>query len=398
MQIGSVEKEMPVGATQCGRQYGMAPGGSMGPLRLIADDLTGALDTAARFASEEAPIDVIWRPCVSTAAVAVDVGTRELDPATAAQRVAEQVAAFPADDEACHFLKLDSLLRGNAAAEIAAWHATRPFDHLVLAPAFPRQGRVTRGGQQYWRDGESWVPTACDLAADLRAAGFALSLCRPGEKAPSGFSLWDAETDADLSAIADAGRELPGKVLWCGCGGLAGALAPMRGGASGLASPLARPVLGLFGTDHAVTTGQLDACDPHLLVRTDGSADSATGIAARLRGDGIALVRATLPEGLGRSEVARRIEATFAALLARLSPPATLLVAGGETLRAVCLALRADRLELVGQLSPGIPRAILRGGAFDGVDVVSKSGAFGARDALARLLAEVSPSAQGSRS
>lgn len=371
-------------------------------LRMIADDLTGALDSAARFARAGAPIDVVWRLCTPQRSVAIDAGTRELDAASAAARVAAQVAAFPAEPVACDFLKIDSLLRGHAAAEIAAWRATRPFDHLVLAPAFPGQGRRTRGGRQYWRDGEAWVPTRCDLAAELGAAGFLPALCQAGEAAPAGVSLWDAESEADLAAIVAAGRKLAGRVLWCGCGGLAAALAgammPEQHGASARPAPLARPVLGLFGTDHPVTAGQLAACDARLLAWTDASAASAEAIGERLRGDGAALVRAVLPEGLARDVAARRIEESFAALLARLAPPATLLVAGGETLRGVCRALGADRLELTGQISPGIPRSILRGGRFDGVEIVSKSGAFGGRDALARLLAEVSPQEQGIRS
>ena len=65
----------------------------------------------------------------------------------------------------------------------------------------------------------------------------------------------------------------------------------------------------------------------------------------------------------------------------------TLIVAGGETLRATCLALSAEALEVWGQVAPGLPRSVLRGGRWDGVEVISKSGAFG-DDALLRDLLE----------
>ena len=41
----------------------------------------------------------------------------------------------------------------------------------------------------------------------------------------------------------------------------------------------------------------------------------------------------------------------------------------------------------MGQVAPGVPRSILRGGAWDGVAVVSKSGAFGADSLWRDLLA-----------
>lgn len=369
-------------------------------LRLLADDLTGALDSAVPFATPAAPVGVVWRQCVPDGAIAIDVGTRELDAVAAYRRLVRQVAALPSGPGACHFLKLDSLLRGHAVVEIRAWREARPFDHAILAPAFPRQGRVTRGGRQYWRDDETWVPTACDLAAELRAAGFALSLCRPGETAPVGVTLWDADTDADLQAIVAAGRTLEGEVLWCGSGGLASALAGAMLGAPVQSPPLVlpRPVLGLFGTDHPVTAAQLAACGPFVLKLEEGDAISSAEVAGRLAMQGVALVQLALPDGLDRAAAADRIAGTYASLLSRLAAPATLLVSGGETLRAVCLAVGADRLELEGELAPGIPHSILRGGRMDGVSVVSKSGAFGAVDTLKRLLSETPLSARGSSS
>jgi uncharacterized protein YgbK (DUF1537 family) len=368
--------------------------GTPGCLRLIADDLTGALDAAVQFVRPAAPIDVFWRPTAATGSVAIDAGTRELDAETAARSVADQVAAFSARSDACHFVKLDSLLRGHAATEIRAWHEAMAFTHCLVAPAFPLQRRVTRGGHQYYRDGDTWRPTACDLAAELRRAGFAVTLCRPGESAPPGLSLWNAETDADLRAVAAAGRAVAGPVLWCGSGGLAGALGSGRSAAAAQGA-LPRPLLGLFGTDHPVTVGQLAACEAPVLSLSDGGAASATRIERQLAAEGVALAQVALPEGTDRADAARCIDREFAALLGRLASPATLLVSGGETLRAVCVALAADHLELVGQRLPGVPRSTLRGGRFDGVCVVSKSGAFGTDDTLRRLLAPRFTSAPG---
>jgi uncharacterized protein YgbK (DUF1537 family) len=61
-------------------------------------------------------------------------------------------------------------------------------------------------------------------------------------------------------------------------------------------------------------------------------------------------------------------------------------VAGGETLRALCTVLGAEALEVRGRIEPGVPRSVMRGGRWNGVDVVSKSGAFGRPDLWRELL------------
>jgi len=39
--------------------------------------------------------------------------------------------------------------------------------------------------------------------------------------------------------------------------------------------------------------------------------------------------------------------------------------------------LGAQALRVTGRLAPGLPRSVLRGGRWDGVTIISKSGAFG---------------------
>ncbi|NUA98091.1 hypothetical protein GBZ48_02205 [Azospirillum melinis] len=374
---------------------------------LIADDLTGALDTAAQFAAIAGPIPVYWQSLPYPAlpnALAFDSGTREATREEARRRVAAIAAGLPRSPGSLHYAKLDSLLRGHAGAEIAAWIAATAPDHVIVAPAFPYQGRITRGGIQLARgdDPRNWTAAASDLRGDLEREGFTVQPCCPGAAVPAGVSLWDAETDADLDVIAAAGLALNGpllngRVLWCGSSGLAGALARQMGTAAcdPVALRLPRPILGLFGTNHPAMTAQIDACPEHVLALPDGGSTSATVVAQRLDRDGIALATLALPKGLARSDAAQRIEGEFARLVRRLDPPGTLLVAGGETLRGLCLALDADRLDLDGQVWPGVPCSILRGGRFDGVRVISKSGAFGDPALLRRLLALAAPLHQG---
>lgn len=304
-------------------------------LRLLADDLTGALDSAARFVPLTGRLPVLWDAAAKVESAAFDSGTRDLSEDATFGRIEGFATLLDGADIA--FKKIDSLLRGHVALELTA--SRRLFDHCVLAPAFPFQGRITRGGRQLFRSGDTWRDTGVALP-DMR----------------------DAETDADLDAIVAGGRALAGRVLWCGTGGLAGALA------NHLPVPrpaLPRPILALIGSDHPVSRGHIAAVPNHRRA---------------------AVVACDLPAGTDRSAARQQIRATFAARLRQADRPGTLFVTGGETLRDLCIDLGATHLEVDGELEPGVPTSLLCGGPWDGQRIVSKSGAFGDAGFLARLL------------
>ncbi len=321
-------------------------------LRLLADDLTGALDSAARFVPLVGSVPVVWSGPIPAGTVAIDSGTRDLT-AEAALPIVRRLSGALAGGTIA-FKKIDSLLRGHVALELDVCRAG--FDACVLAPAFPFQGRVTRGGQQWLRDGDGWRRIEADLP------------------------LLDAETDADLDAIVaryrareDVARyrARSGNILWVGTAGLAGALTGRRP----VPCPaLAGPVLALIGSDHPVTQGQLVAAGP---------------LHRRLPAPSVPLPAAVtldLPPGTDRTAATAAIATAFAALLASIPPLGTLVVAGGATLRSLCEAIGATGLRVDGEVEPGVPTAILCGGRYDGLRIVSKSGAFGDPGLLVRLL------------
>jgi D-threonate/D-erythronate kinase len=120
---------------------------------LIADDLTGAADSAGAFAARGLDAVVSWGSIDAEASVlSVDADTRQL-PEQAA--VARQVAVLTAHSRPAmrFYKKIDSTLRGNPAAELAAQltafttSTRRPSPFAIVAPAFPTTGRVTLGGR-----------------------------------------------------------------------------------------------------------------------------------------------------------------------------------------------------------------------------------------------------------
>jgi uncharacterized protein YgbK (DUF1537 family) len=358
-------------------------------LRLLADDLTGALDTAAELTALCGPVRVVWDGLVPTdsqpESVALDSGTREAARDVAFARVKALAPALTGARIA--YKKVDSLLRGHAAAELAACLDLGAWHHCIVAPAFPAQGRITRGGRVLVRQSDGdWAPVGKD---DLLTALAAEKLpAQPGSldaPLPSGVTVFDVETEDDLSRLVELGSRASAPVLWCGSGGLARALAGVTRVQP--SATLKGPVLGLFGSDQAATARQLAACGACWIRIAEGSGADAARVARQLDASGVALASLDLPPALSRSEAAQRIEVVMTDLMHRLPRPGTLVAAGGETLRALCRGLGADFLQATGLIAPGIPRSVMGGGAWDGVEVVSKSGAFGTDTVWRDLLA-----------
>jgi uncharacterized protein YgbK (DUF1537 family) len=352
-------------------------------LRLLADDLTGALDTASEFVGLCGPLEVRWAgrlPAIAPKSLAIDSGTREHTRAEAIEIVRGLAPLLRHATIA--YKKIDSLMRGAWAGELAACFRLGIWRHCVVAPAFPYQGRRTQGGRQFARMPDGlWNAASGDIPTELRAEGLVAVQGSPADTLADGISVFDAETDEDLDRVVAAGRSAPGPVIWCGSGGLARALA--RGHNVETSSKLKKPVLGVFGSDQPATAAQLSACEMHW-TKLSGHREEVRTIERRLTKTGVALVSPDLPAEMSRDAAARRIRET----LGSLAPPGTLMVAGGETLKHLCTSLGTQSLLVTGQIAPGLPRSLMQGGVWDGVEIVSKSGAFGPPTLWRDLLVE----------
>ncbi|KAA3628734.1 MAG: Hrp-dependent type III effector protein [Proteobacteria bacterium] len=353
-------------------------------LRLIADDITGALDSAVKFAGPELDIEVSWDLPVGTGSFAYDTETRE---ATARDAFDKVSAALPfLRDADIAFKKIDSLIRGNTAIELAACAQSGAFDNIVIAPAYPALGRVTQGGRQYAIDGVvpgNEVGLRPSLQASLEVLGVNTTVYSPGaESRKQGVYICDADSDADLLAAVAFGRSLPGTTLWCGSGGLAGVLA-----SSGerRAMRIDGPVLVIAGSDSPRVERQLSVLGDErqfesLVVKEEG--DLRDRLAIRLfqgleRGLDTFL-RFAWTGNLPRAKAAAQMS-TFFELMAshRLPKPGALVLCGGETAVRLFRAMGARKVSPRDEVVPGAPVSIIRGGPWSGTVVVTKSGSFG---------------------
>lgn len=352
-----------------------------GPLEtilVVADDLTGALDTAGTFATLRHPVEVPLGPHgLAAGRIAIDTDSRDLDEACAVDRVIDVFGSARQGAHQLRFKKIDSVMRGHPITEGVAAYRAGGFDRALLAPAFPIAGRITHGGQQYVLSGTDREPVGPSLVSALRSHGVMAELL--DEFDPGGgtadFLVADATTPADLSAAAARVRRLPGNTLYVGSAGLAAALS--CAGQQAVAVP---PLdMAISGTAHPVTRRQFEA------VRRAGIKVRALDGGTIHGADGPAFCPAeeTVTEDYARSTILR----SLAALLNEIPAPRNCFVTGGWTLRAVLKEVGAERLRCIGLHTPGVPVCEVIGGRWHGTWVISKSGGFGAPDLVAHLFA-----------
>ncbi len=364
-------------------------------LRLVADDLTGALDSAAQFCGEEGPLPVYLGqfPAGLEGPAALDLACRD-GTMERAKDLNRGASGFLAAGRPT-FKKIDSLLRGHWAGELAALMQTGLFKTCIFAPAFPGQQRFTLDGRQFVeRDGRAYrLPI--EPAKELGKHGLSVALHHASDSpVPSGFDIvvCDARDDADLQRIVMACDEVEEPLLWCGSAGIARAMAtrpPPR------ICDIRGPVLAIVGSHHPVAAEQI-ACvatrRPDLVVRLTGdAARNASAIARCMSSGGACLALFELPAATDPDTAAAAIQDVLRLTLPALERPATLVATGGETLLSICRTLDVNELEVRGEYAPGVPCSVIRGGAWDATRVVSKSGAFGSADFLHRLLSAAGP-------
>lgn len=402
----------------------------MARLAIIADDLTGAADTAAPFARQGLVTMILLSdgPLSDADVLAVSTDTREGSASEAAARTRSAALrlgpALRSDDECWIYKKIDSTLRGHPGVELRALMQALGLERVLAAPAFPAQGRTTVNGRQHV-DGQPLEATP--FAEQVASSDFGRVLSdsplpvvqrisvprlRSGEvdvaSAGAGIIVADAETDADLALVIEAATTA-GIRLLCGSAGLAQALAgtiaiPAEASAPVLPSRPAGPALIVAASRHPATAAQVHHLrDLGLPVVTPTSDlfqfDSVgpTQLIDRLANELAAgrhtvLTTIGLPTApIGAAAVAERLAAVVASLCA-IQEPSGLILTGGAIAAAVSRALEARALWLRGEVEPGVPWGRLIGGMVTGMPVVTKAGGFGHTGTLEAALQVIASS------
>lgn len=120
---------------------------------IIADDLTGANDTALQFKLNRAETNILLskhiqkKQCGTSQAWAISTESRNVSPQEAFEKVKEATELFVQEINPDFFYKkIDSTIRGNIAVEIVSILEVLGWDAAIVMPAFPQEGRTTVGG------------------------------------------------------------------------------------------------------------------------------------------------------------------------------------------------------------------------------------------------------------
>lgn len=390
-------------------------------IAIVADDLTGAMDSGAQLARAGYRTVVAFHgselpPAQNLDAVSADTDSRELDPKSAAERVRETVRRLK--DARILYKKLDSTLRGPFAAELEAALGESGRSVCIIAPAFPSTGRTTRGGMQLLH-GESLHDTrlANDPVTPVREASIPDLLFAEGLKDLATLDIgdledpeqvrkalddhrWivaDATEDAHLKLLVESVPD-PSRVLWAGSAGLVVALGGVYPGPGNEMPPAEKPAFGarvvtVVGSTNPTVRGQLQRLDkktsavsvplrPDRLVDGGGEVEAAleTCRVALEKGSSVALYSTN--EEILAGETGRIVEA-LAEVVVGLSDEGlfeALVLTGGDTTVHVARSLRARGILLEGEIEPGVPLGTLIGD--NPYRVITKAGGFGEPETL----------------
>ena len=350
---------------------------------IVADDLTGACDSAVAFAASGRPVRVILdvssfessqfrQADGQRAAWAFTTESRCLPLEQARERVSSRIATLrPTLPRSILFQKVDSAGRGHFGIEISTALRSSVAALALVAPAFPEAGRTVQFGNLNVRDwsGQDTAISLRDLfphddaaLVDLLPACSTKQLRLSIERALGNGTrilLCDAIVQEDLERLVEAALYLQQILLWAGSAGLAHALAgklPEIHPPTVLPTPIRAGHALLFaGTLHPITE--------HQLSRLENSPEAPARAIHRIDWN-------AAPQS--------QVIAAFTA-----QPVSSLVLTGGETAAFVLRLLGASSILLAGEIARGIPWGFIEGGLADGRLVVTKSGGFGERDALA---------------
>lgn len=337
-------------------------------IALIADDLTGALDSAAPFAARGLRTQVALSPEAIDAidlagldVLAVTTNSREIDETGAIRAVESAALRLRALQPRIVFKKIDSRLKGHVSAETlqCALHLERP--NWLAAPAIPAFGRITRKGFV----GGFGVDAPIDIAGRLAHAARIPDIVRQEDFGP----LVDAVlSDTTLLAI--------------GARGFAEALAEkLNGPVIPLPGPIG-PTLFAIGSVDPITRTQL----ARLAERTGLSENSEIDSWGQ---ETIAIL--STPKLVGEIAVAPAQDfAMRAARCISALQPNTLVVTGGETAALVLAALNITHMDVEGETLPGIAQALAQT-RHGPLRILTKSGGFGGPDMLVEIADSIVP-------
>ncbi len=406
-------------------------------LAIIADDLTGSLDTGIKFAKEGISTQIFLHRTISfdaikmdTEVIVIDTETRHLTAREAGKIVEKVVSDCMAHGIHNYYKKTDSALRGHIGSELAAL-ARQTGQTVYFIPALPQEDRYTRKGIHYIRGlpvaesifcKDPFNPVRHSRVSQIIREEEDLNIKEWGNCLSDGFSprteivVIDGRTEKDLEVIADYLERNHLLSITAGCAGFAPHLAGkmhLRRREPELPEG-SKKLIVLCGSINAVTGAQMD------LAAREGFCRRTLSPEEKLKPDYL-----DLPEGkelleelnricndhdriifdvlcseeeeatrrlaeschISGEDVPRKIADRIGEIFLHLiewDPEAAIMIIGGDTFYATVMQCPGIVLEPVYEPIDGT--VFVKGITKDhNLSLLSKSGGFGEKDLLIKL-------------
>ncbi|MBR2995320.1 MAG: four-carbon acid sugar kinase family protein [Lachnospiraceae bacterium] len=382
-------------------------------LLILADDLTGALDTAVYFA--ECGASVLIRtaadPEQTAQVLCIDMESRHLRAEEARSRALQLTKAAVSEGFTHVYKKTDSVLRGNHGAEIAGVLQGLGAEQIQVVQGHPRLGRTVKNGillvdgvpvSQSAFSKDPFNPVCCDGVEEI--------LVRTAPDLRGRVMIYDSETELDLDAAYELIRERGMLHCLAGCGGFAKVLArKLSGTGNPVCFPKYRNMLLICGSMHVSSREQLItarkagfpfhevACgltgeDFQPVAEGISPASVVERISSELKSEPVVMVGTPVTEHPAEQEK-HNMEAMLGEIVSAVleqQRPDVLCVFGGDTLHAVLQKLGVSEIRPEREILPGVIQSSFR---YHGkpMELISKAGSFGGRETvtdLRRLLLE----------
>lgn len=405
---------------------------------MFADDFTGACDTGLQFARAGLRSMVALDACVPEEAdvVVLDTETRNENRVGATSAIRDVCARVADWEYRVLYKKVDSALRGNFGVELRTVMQSLDIDLCLMAPAFPRTGRVTVGGYHLVHGipvertevghdpgapvRGSYLPHLLDSDGSVQIRNFGLEDIAQGpehilamvegiRKPEPTVIVLDAASTDDLRSIALAASKMSVTPLMCGSAGLAEHIPEAFGVSSSWTAKAYEsrgPVLIVVGSAESTTRRQvaelrartqvseweihLEMADEDWVAR--GSQTLVNDLVAQLKTRGKAVLSLVgLHDGVAREQVVGVMKAMgqVARKVVGGVPKCGLVATGGWTAVEILKAVGGTGAQILGQVSTGVPLCMISGGDRHGLRMVTKGGAIGGSDALVKAVQEL---------
>lgn len=402
---------------------------------ILADDLTGAVDTSACFSrygtKATVSADGSADGLTETVCGAVNAATRERRPEEARQifrALGQQIGWLP---DRLIVKKTDMGLRGNHGAEIEGLVEGMGAEICYLVNALPAYRTFVQNGKQYVKgkiltesmyvqDPSRRPETAC--IAEILAKQTSLPMAEIGldtvrsdaleaeitrqVQAGNRLLIFDCVEDADCRRILQAGSLLPHRSVWAGTLGLLDAVARAV-----LPEPEIRPLrIGERPRCLCFTTSGYAGVRQQIAVAAaEGLRQIELDLGACLRGQEAMereiraaadrcravpagenlIVTPRVPEGITDPALPRKILLAMSLCAETVCgelPFDRLVIIGGETAAHILRVLQANRLRIDGQPEVGTALGYIAAGPYAGKSFAAKGGSVGTEAALLYML------------